>query len=112
MKYKFSKYKISNSILYDIDVEDDDFYPITLLRFSYWTPLVIQQLIDGILSTKDTDKEYKYQTEGDDLYIYSNDYGVQFFDLNTQKKDADLILPHGTFIDFLKDFKDFVEANS
>lgn len=112
MKYKFSKYMISNSILYDIDIENENFYPVTLLRFTNWTPQIIQQLIDGILSTKNTNKEYKYQTEGDDLYIYSNGNGVQFFDLNTQKKDADLILPHDNFIDFLKDFKEFIEANS
>jgi len=109
MKYKFEKYDWDGLMMYGVTSEEIILEDLTGY---YWTPQIIQQLIDGILSTKDTDKEYKYQTEGDDLYIYSNDYGVQFFDLNTQQKDADLILPHDTFIDFLKDFKEFVEANS
>jgi len=113
MKYNFYVKKIdtTQSIYFMVNTEPEQ-SSLEYLFFSIYNKNQIQTIIDGVLSTKDTDKEYKYQTEGDDLYIYSNDYGVQFFDLNTQQKDADLILPHDTFIDFLKDFKEFVEANS
>ncbi|WP_430612945.1 hypothetical protein [Flavobacterium sp. JP2137] len=113
MIYNFSIHKsLTDSVWFYVNIEDSEYGVLGNLSNVYWTPKIIQQLIDGILSTKDTNNEYKYQTEGDDLYIYSNGYGVQFFDLNTQQKDADLILPHDTFIDFLKNFKEFVEAKS
>lgn len=112
MKYKFSKLIISDMILYDIDFDESKFFPITLLRFNNWTPNEVQKLIEGILSTKDSDKDYKYQTEGDGLHIYSNSYAVQFFNLRMRKKESDLKLSHDEFVTFLEDYKAFIEANN
>ncbi|WP_158961578.1 hypothetical protein [Myroides fluvii] len=109
MKYKFEKYDWDGLMMYGVTSEEIILEDLTGY---YWTPQIIQQLIDGILSTKETDKVYKYQTEGDDLYIYSNDFGVQFFDLKMKKKTADLVLSHDEFVGFLQDFKTFVERNN
>ncbi|MFD0962960.1 hypothetical protein [Pseudofulvibacter geojedonensis] len=76
-----------------------------------WTIDKLQTLSNNILITKNSSEEYKWQNEGG-LYIYSNDFGVQFFDLNSQENEADLILEHDIFIQFLDDFKEFIELNS
>lgn len=112
MKYSFFIQKISKSIIYSIDIESSEHNVLENLTNVYWTPAKVQELIDGIKPTADSDEEYKYQTEGDSLLIYSNGFGVQFFDLQHQGKEADLILPHDTFIQFLEDFKKFVEQNN
>ncbi|WP_158961588.1 hypothetical protein [Myroides fluvii] len=113
MKYNFSIHKsLTDSVWFYVNIEDSEYDVLGNLSNVYWTPQIIQQLIDGVLSTKDSDKEYKYQTEGDDLYIYSNDYGVQFFALKMKKKTANLVLSHDEFVGFLQDFKTFVERNS
>ncbi|WP_413511571.1 hypothetical protein [Myroides odoratus] len=99
-------------MIYIYIIEDEFWYPIELLSNTFWTPKEVQKLIDGILSTKDSDKDYKYQTEGDGLYIYSNSYAVQFFSRDSKKKESDLDLLHYEFVAFLEDYKAFIEANS
>lgn len=109
MKYDFEIYDWAGIKMYGIKSEND---VLSHLDAPNWTPEKVQSLIDGIKPTKDSDEEYKYQTEGDSLLIYSNGFGVQFFDLQHQNKEADLVLPHDTFIKFLEDFKKFVAENS
>lgn len=113
MNYKFYTKKIdtTGSIYYMVNVEKN-FSVLEHLNFSKFNKNDIETIIDGVKPTKDSDEEYKYQTEGDSLLIYSNGFGVQFFDLQHQNKEADLVLPHDTFIKFLEDFKKFVAENS
>ncbi|WP_158961590.1 hypothetical protein [Myroides fluvii] len=111
MNYKFYLRKVFDYTFYCVE-GIDEWELLALLGFETWTPQLIQTLINGVLATKDSDKEYKYQTEGDQLYIYSNSYAVQFFNLRGGKKEAELKLTHDEFISFLEDFKKFVEANS
>ncbi|WP_353159520.1 hypothetical protein [Myroides odoratus] len=113
MKYNFYVKKIdtTQSIYFMVNTEPEQ-SSLEYLFFSIYNKNQIQTIIDGVLSTKDSGKEYKYQTEGDDLYIYSNSYAVQFFNLRGGKNEAELKLVHDEFISFLEDFKKFVEANS
>lgn len=112
MKYSFKIQIVSDLVFYTVKVENSELYCLTRLTDAFWTKQKIQEIIDGVATTKNTAKDYKFQTEGDDLYIYSNSFGVQFFNLESKNKEADLVLEHDIFISFLKDFKKFVEENS
>ncbi|MCP1997089.1 hypothetical protein [Flavobacterium sp. HSC-61S13] len=109
MTYIFKKYDWEGITMYEVNSE---FLILDLLTGYYWTSIIIEGIIEGIGSTKDTFNDFKFQTEGDDLYIYSNSYGVQFFDLKSVKKEVDLVLSHDVFLGFLNDFKVFVVENS
>lgn len=113
MKYRFYIKTIdtTQSIYFMVETDKENSV-LEYFYFSIYNKDEIQEMIDGILSTKDSDKDYKYQTEGDGLHIYSNSYAVQFFNLRMRKKESDLKLSHDEFVTFLEDYKAFIEANN
>lgn len=117
MKYKFYLQKISNSIMYSIDIVTEDLSLGVLTNFTDagWTPAEVQEIIDGVLSTKSGKDEYRWANE--DIFLVSRPDAVYFFDFlsrrasKEKRKGQDLTLSHDEFISFLKDFKKFVQEN-
>ena len=54
MKYDFFIQRISNSIIYSIDIETEDLSLGILTNFTDtgWTPAEVQEIIEGVLSAK------------------------------------------------------------
>ena len=74
----------------------------------------IQEIIDGVKSTDNTEKEYRWGNE--DVIVISNKHAVFFIDLlsirgsgKQVREKQDLDLTHEEFIKFLEDFKEFIE---
>ncbi|MBL7867671.1 MAG: hypothetical protein JNM71_06590 [Flavobacterium lindanitolerans] len=117
MKYKFSIQKVSQAKYFDVEIETAEHYVLNNFTDSDWTPQIVQSIIYGVDKSKNNDPEKSFVWGNEDIYIRSNKYGVFFIDLMAQRAGRkldkqDLVLDHPEFIDFMKDFKKFVEQNS
>ena len=103
---------------YFIEVDDVPFQ--ILERFTYfgWTPEKIQSIIDGVETSKTKERGEEYFWGNEDVRLYANKNGVFLIDdLGARAGETDpdklyLILSHDEMLQFLKDFKKFVEENS
>ncbi|WP_298137361.1 hypothetical protein [Flavobacterium sp.] len=123
MIYKFKKYNISSpstpkeKIQYEFSVDYDLLNNEEKVLFHIgshlWTSQKIQELINDSNDLQG-ENEFQYQVDGGHLgIIVTKTDGVAFFDLtNREKEEEDFIWPFEKFINFLKDFKRFVEENS
>lgn len=121
MKYKFEKIDFSygampkDRITYDYGVNYDSLEEKekTLFQIAWdsWTPEEIQMIINRCKNLKDKE-EYKYQVPGSDLLIIIDKDEAHFFDMHSDKKEADIIWSFSEFIDFMEQFKKFVTENS
>ena len=75
----------------------------------------IQEIIDGVKSTDNTEKEYRWANE-DVMFVSHPTEGVIFWDLLSMRgqgsgktQSESLVLSHSNFIKFLEDFKEFIE---
>jgi hypothetical protein len=109
MKYSFKHNE--DWIIIEVEGNND-----TLTNFSNsgWTSHNVQEIIDGVKSTDNTEKEYRWGNE--DLIVISNKHAVFFIDLLSTRgsgkqvrEKQDLDLTHDEFIKFLEDFKEFIE---
>jgi hypothetical protein len=114
MKYNFYIQKISKSIIYSIKIEEPEYYVLENFTDVSWTSERIQEIIDGVKSTDNTEKEYRWGNE--DIIVVSNKHAVFFIDLLSTRgsgkqvrEKQDLDLTHVEFIKFLEDFKEFIE---
>lgn len=117
MKYKFKTYQISKSKYFDVEIEEDKYSTLNNFTDISWTPQKAQEIIDGVKSTINSDKEYKWANE-DIMFVSHPVEGVIFWDtlswrgkVNEKPHSHDLVLSHNAFITFMKDFKKFIEEN-
>lgn len=111
MKYKFEIYDWAGTKMFGIITEIS---PLNNLTSWDWTSEKVQEIIDGVKSTDNTEKEYRWGNE--DVILISNKHAVFFIDLmsmrgnkNKTKEKQDLDLTHDEFLKFLNDFKEFLE---
>ena len=117
MKYNFLIEKVSLSKYFSIEIITPEHYVLNNFRDTGWTPQKVQSIIDGVHKSENNDPEKSFDWGNEDVYMRSNKYGVFFIDLMAQRAGRkldkqDLVLDHPEFIDFMKDFKKFVEQNS
>lgn len=117
MKYKFLIEKVSQSKYFSINIITPEHYVLNNFRDTGWTTLIVQSIIDSVDKSKNNDPENSFVWGNEDIYMRSNKYGVFFIDLMARRAGRkldrqDLVLDHHEFIDFMKDFKKFVEQNS
>ena len=119
MNYKFEiqKLDIDKYHYYFININEEHKI-ITRFSDSGWTSQKAQEIIDGVEKGKTKPKESAYEWANEDVYIISNQNGLFLIDLMAQRAgetDQDklgLQLTHQEFIQFLQDFKKFIEQNS
>ncbi|MBB4806955.1 hypothetical protein HNP38_002251 [Chryseobacterium defluvii] len=117
MKYTFNTNENLGDIVYIIKTKDPY---LILQRFSdaYWTPKKIQKIIEGLEQSKTKPKGEEFLWGNEDVNLYANENGVLLIDVMAQRAkqyDPDVItlrLTHEEIINFLRDFKKFVEENS
>jgi hypothetical protein len=111
MEYKFYKQTISKTTFMEVD---SDINVLNRFGDSDWTSERVQDIIEGVKSTDNTEKEYRWGNE--DVIVISNKHAVFFIDLLSTRgsgkqvrEKQDLDLTHEEFIKFLEDFKEFIE---
>ncbi len=116
MEYKFQKKHVSNSTFHLIECKEKHL----LENFSIynWTPALAQAIIDGVEGSKTKSFAESYSWGNEDIILKSMEHGVFLWDMmarradKNHKEEQDLQLTHQEFIDFMKDFKKFIEENS
>ncbi|WP_144281430.1 hypothetical protein [Chryseobacterium echinoideorum] len=119
MKYKFETQKldIDKYPYYFIRLEERIYYPLGRFSDWGWTPQKVQTIIDGVKLGKIKPYGEEYNWASEDLEIYVNQKGVLLIDMLAQRagkqdpKSSTLELKHEEFLQFLQDFKKFVESN-
>jgi len=122
MEYKFAKIDFSYGSIplelrtYDFGVEYDsipeDEKHLFEIAWPDWTVEEIQMIIDKCNRLQGSE-EYTYQVVGSDLMIVvDKPLGAYFFSARSEQEEADIIWSFDKFIDFMEQFKVFVEANS
>ncbi|MCB0516258.1 MAG: hypothetical protein R2798_11895 [Chitinophagales bacterium] len=118
MQIKFQKISYSAEGLepiyqYGVDLDSllDKELSLQHLESYLWTPEKIQDLIDESLALQE-DEEIEYQVDGGHLFMIIDKNEVFFYNSLENKKEEDFIWPLAQFIEFLQDFKKFVEENS
>ena len=117
MKYKFYKEEIAGLMTLGVLPEEEKFNVVFRLGSHDWTPKNAQIIIDEIESSKTKKKEEEYIWANEDVTLYSNKHGVFLIDeiaIRYGKTDSEKIgleLKHDEFINFMKDFKKFIEEN-
>lgn len=116
MKYKFYKETLEITGTIILGVMPEKGYE-TLFRFGDhgWNSHLVQEIIDGVETSRTSEERYEWSNE--DVHLVSNQHGVFFFDLIARRfgqgaENQDLQMSHDEFIEFLQDFKKFVEENS
>jgi hypothetical protein len=116
MQYEFEKYFWVDYKMLGVTTKDEKYKILERLDDSDWTPQKVQKIIDGIQRSKDTGIRYEWASE--DIHLVALEDGVYFFDLIARRANKehptgqDLDLEHDEFIDFMKDFKEFIEDNT
>jgi hypothetical protein len=114
MEYKFDKKKISNSTFFLIECKEKDI--LENLGISNWTPKEAQLIIDKVEANRTLSKtEDPYVWGNEDVTVFANEIGVLLIDkmaIRAKQEAEPLELTHDEFIDFMKDFKKFIEENS
>ena len=83
-----------------------------------WNPKKVQSIINGIEQSKTKPKGEEYIWANEDVTVNANEDGILLIDMMAQRAgiyDPDIItlyLEHNEFINFLQDFKKFIEENS
>lgn len=120
-EYKFKKYDISSTDTtienkvyeYGVDYDFLSKEEESLIRINshLWSPQKIQELINEGLALRGEDF-IEYQVEGGHLgiVIYTNE--VYFFNLSNENEYEDFKWLFEKFINFLKQFKQFMIENS
>ncbi|MGV7105997.1 hypothetical protein [Flavobacterium sp. U410] len=116
MKYKFSIREVLELKVYTVDFENG-YNVINNFTDANWTPQKVQKIIDGVENSRYQDSDNSFDWQNEDVFLRSNKYGVFFIDLMKQRagqksEKQDLDLEHDEFIEFLQEFKKFVEENS
>jgi hypothetical protein len=76
----------------------------------FWTPTLVQELIDSIKVLND-EENLQHDVEGGHLTIITDDKEAHFFSHFSGGGTADFIWPTAQLLDFLEQFKRFIEEN-
>lgn len=113
MKYKFSTKVFGQEGIYGIEYDSlpNNEKALFEINSHIWTSEEIQDLLNRI-SSLTGDKYIQYQVEDGHLGIMIDKEGTAFFNLmnRTQEKE-DFEWPTEKFVQFLKEFKDFLQKN-
>jgi hypothetical protein len=115
MNYSFKKHDWDGTTVYGVESSDKKI----LSNFGSWgwTPVKIQNIINGVEASKIKAYGKEYNWSSEDLELYANKKGVLLIDMMAQRagqKDpssSTLKLSHNEILKFLNDFKIFVESN-
>ena len=114
MKYKFK----NNGDWSYVIIEEANYSIIERFTNFGWTPEKVQEIINGIEQSKTKPKGEEYIWANEDVTVNANENGILLIDMMAQRagiNDPDIItlqLEHNEFINFLQDFKKFIEENS
>ncbi|WP_289043804.1 hypothetical protein [uncultured Olleya sp.] len=116
MEYKFTIKSNLDDTVYIIDAEEK-FDVLSRFSDAYWTTYKVQEIIDGVDKRRTNSFNNAYKWANEDIYVLSFEHGVFFTDLLAERagqksEKQDLDITHDEFINFLKDFKKFIEQNS
>ena len=118
MKFKFKKieHRLNKGdvfIEYGVEREslDDSIKSLYHITWHGWTLDEIQMIIDTV-NTLTGEGVYDYQVAGSDLLIHIDTDYAYFFDWRTENETEDFSWTRLEFIQFMKDFKIFIEENS
>ncbi|NBL65729.1 hypothetical protein GV828_11010 [Flavobacterium sp. NST-5] len=115
MKYVFKKYDWDDTIIFGVESEHT---ALNNIGSWGWTPQKIRKIIDGLEQSKTKPKGEEYLWGNEDVNLYANENGVLLIDVMAQRAgqhnpdEITLRLAHKEIIQFLQDFKKFVEKNS
>ncbi len=121
MNYRFKKIDFSygaipsDKVIYDFGVDYDSLEEneksLFQIAWNGWTLEEIQMIIDKSRALQGN-QEYEHQVAGSDLLIIIDKNEIHFFDAHSEQEEADLIWSFEKFIDFMEQFKKFVEENN
>ncbi|REC80424.1 hypothetical protein DRF60_01565 [Chryseobacterium elymi] len=115
MSYKFKKISYSAPNIeplwqYGVEVSDKTISALEHIESWSWTSEEVQNMLDEINSI--TNKDFEYSVEVGHLLIVADKEETHLFNLlNREQKKADIIWSTEKFVQFLKDFKDFLQKN-
>jgi len=115
MDYKFEKLDWGGTIIFNVL---SDLSIIENIGSWNWTPQKAQEIISGVENGRTKPKEEAYEWANEDVYVISNENGLFLIDLmahragETDSEKLGLQLTHDEFLQFMKDFKAFIEENS
>lgn len=113
MNYKFRKVSYSAPSIeplwqYGVTVSDETISALEQIESWAWTSEEVQSMLDEINSIT-TGNDFEYSVEGGHLLIVSDKEETHLFNLlNRSQKKADIIWSTEKFIQFLKEFKEFL----
>jgi len=113
MKYKFSTKVFGQEGIYGIEYDSlpNNEKALFEINSHTWTSEEVQDLLNRI-SSLIGDSFIQYQVEGGHLGIMIDKEGAAFFNLmNRIKEKEDFEWPTEKFIEFLKEFKAFLQKN-
>lgn len=119
MEYTFKKTNYcgdgvpTDLVIYDfgVTVSNEKIKALEQIESPFWTPAYIDELITEIETLTD-DQEIDHMAEASHLLMLINSKEVSFYNMLKETKTEDFRWPTSTLIDFLKDFKKFIEENS
>ena len=111
MEYKFTTKAYGQEGDFGVEVEPGGIEVLREIGWWGWTPQEAQMIIDKSKALEEDD-EFIYQVEGSDLLIRIFTDEVYFFDYRTEQETEDLLWTFDQFIDFMEQFKKFIEENS
>lgn len=112
MKYRFSTKVFGQEGIYGVEYDSIPNNEKALFEInSYiWASEEVQNILDEINSI--TDKDFEYSVEGGHLLIVADKEETHLFNLlNREQRKADIIWSTEKFLQFLKEFKDFLQKN-
>lgn len=116
MNYEFKTKKNLGDTVFIVVDKDNEQSVISGLTDAYWKPAKAQEIIDGVERNKTLSKtEDPYVWGNEDVTVFVNENGVLLIDkmaIRAKQEAEPLELTHNEFIDFMKDFKKFIEENS
>lgn len=116
MNYKFRKVSYSAPNIeplwqYGVEVSEKTISALEHIESWAWTSEEVQNMLDEINSIT-TGNDFEYSVEGGHLLIVADKKETHLFNLlNKSQKKADIIWTTEKFIQFLKEFRDFLQKN-
>lgn len=120
-KAVFKKYNLSGdnippeNITHEYTVDHDqlpnELWMMGDIGSHLWTPEIIQELIDDSKGLTG-EEEIEFTQDGSHLFMIIDKDEVYLYSAKSTKKEQDYIWAFDDFIDFMEQFKTFIEENS
>lgn len=110
-KISYSPYHIEPLWQFGVETSDHSISALEQIESWCWTSEEVQNIINNINSLT-PDDDFKYSVEGGHLLIVVDREETHLFNLlNESQTRADIIWTTPRFIQFMNEFKDFLEEN-